>query len=299
MRRRALVLVVVAALAATGAAAAGKTPSLDSLLKRPGPDVALVLGDSDFAVGTVRVSFLVVRDDGKGVDRAHAHVWVGPLGGRVSAETTATLEKIGVPGASDGADADVSAIYVASFRLDKPGTYRIVVEPDGGKPIQGYQNLVVKAQSSAPRVGSKAYPSQTPTIASSKGKLSQLTTRVPPDTGLLRYSVADSLRAHVPFVLVFATPKFCTSRTCGPVVDVVDSVRKQYERRGVRFIHVEIYRGNDPTKGPNQWVTEWRLPSEPWTFLVGRDGRIKAEFEGSLSVDELAGAVRAKLLRRG
>jgi hypothetical protein len=297
VRRRALVLAVVAALAATGSAAAAKPPTLDSLLKRPGPDVALVLGDSDFAVGTVRVSFLVVRNDGKPVNRKHAHVWVGPLGGRVGAETTATLEKIGVPGASDGADADVSSIYVASFRVKKPGTYRIVAEPDGGKPIQGYQNLVVKAQSSSPQVGSKAYPSQTPTIASAKGKLSQLTTRVPPDTGLLRYSVADSLRAHVPFVLVFATPKFCTSRTCGPVVDVVDAVRKQYEARGVRFIHVEIYRDNDPTKGPNEWVTQWRLPSEPWTFLVGRDGRIKAKFEGSLSVDELAAAVRSKLLR--
>ena len=64
---------------------------------------------------------------------------------------------------------------------------------------------------------------------------------------------------------------------------------------GVRFIHVEIYRGNDPSKGYNRFVKQWRLPTEPWVFLVGRDGRIKAKFEGSVSVGELTAAVRKHL----
>jgi peroxiredoxin len=46
----------------------------------------------------------------------------------------------------------------------------------------------------------------------------------------------------------------------------------------------------------NAYMREWGLPSEPWTFLVGADGRIKAKFEGSVSVDELAAAVRRSLL---
>ena len=74
----------------------------------------------------------------------------------------------------------------------------------------------------------------------------QITTSRPPDLPLLRYSIADSLAAHKPFVVTFATPKFCTSRTCGPVVDVVQAVRRRFERRGVRFIHVEVYTDNDP-----------------------------------------------------
>ena len=99
-------------------------------------------------------------------------------------------------------------------------------------------------------------------------------------------------------MLVFATPRFCTSRTCGPVVDVVQAVRRRFAGSGVRFIHVEIYEGNDPARGPNRFVREWHLPSEPFVFLVGRDGRIKARFEGSVSVEELAGAVRSRLLGR-
>jgi hypothetical protein len=113
---------------------------------------------------------------------------------------------------------------------------------------------------------------------------------------LLRYSVAGSLAAHTPFVVTFATPKFCTSRTCGPVVDVVEAVRRRLERRGVRFIHVEVFTGNDPARGYNPWMREWGLTTEPWVFLVGADGRVKAKFEGSVSEAELAAAVRSKLL---
>src|SRR2546430_12366879 len=54
--------------------------------------------------------------------------------------------------------------------------------------------------------------------------------RRPPRSTLFPYTTLfRSLHAHVPFVLVFATPAFCTSRTCGPVVDVVDAIRKRSE----------------------------------------------------------------------
>ena len=92
-------------------------------------------------------------------------------------------------------------------------------------------------------------------------------------------------------MVAFATPKYCTSRTCGPVVDVVSEVRRRQSDAGVRFIHVEIYEDNDPTKGQNPWVREWKLPSEPWVFLVGADGKIAARFEGTVSVRELDEAV--------
>ena len=59
-----------------------------------------------------------------------------------------------------------------------------------------------------------------------------------------------------------------------------------------RYIHVEIYKDNNPAQGVNRWVGEWHLPSEPWVFVVGRDGRIKERFEGSVSVAELERAAR-------
>jgi hypothetical protein len=244
----------------------------------------------------VRFSFLVVDRQGRPVYRPTAQVWLARKLASVPVEqTTAQLEPVGVPGVETDAG-DVSHIYVAHLRVPAPGTWWVLARPDGAK-IGAVGNLVVKARSVSPAVGSKAYPSRTPTLASAHGNTAALTTRTPPDRSLLRYSVADSLRAHVPFVLVFATPKFCTSRTCGPVVDVVMNVQRREAAHGVRFIHVEIYKDNVVAKGQNEWVREWHLPSEPWIFLVGRDGRIKAKFEGSVSAAELDAAVRATLLR--
>ena len=109
-------------------------------------------------------------------------------------------------------------------------------------------------------------------------------------------SVADSLQAKVPFVVTFATPKFCSSRTCGPVVDVAEEVQHRLDGEKVRFIHAEVYEDNDPAKGFNKWMQEWNLPTEPWTFLVGANGKIVDRFEGTVSVNELETAVREKLL---
>ena len=82
------------------------------------------------------------------------------------------------------------------------------------------------------------------------------------------------------------------------MVDVVEEVQRRLDDDRVRFIHVEVYEDNDPAKGYNRWMKEWKLPTEPWTFLVGRTGTIVDRFEGTVSVDELETAVREKLRRR-
>ena len=128
-------------------------------------------------------------------------------------------------------------------------------------------------------------------LASVYGRASKITTRTPPDEILLRHSVADSLRAGIPFVVTFSTPKFCTSRVCGPTVDVVEEVARRFEGRDVRFIHVEVFEDNDPAKGYNRWMKEWGLDTEPWTFVVGSNGSIVERYEGSVSVNELETAL--------
>jgi hypothetical protein len=277
-----------------GCGAARQPGTLDHLWHTSKQAVVLIPGTSDYGPGDVRVSFLVVTDRGKAVETPTADVWVARSRSDVPyTHTVAQLERVGVPGGTAGAE---TRIYVAHVRVPRPGTYWLVARPIGGSiHISGIRDLEVRARSATPAIGALAVPSRTPTLATAP--VADLTTRVPPDRALLRYSVASSLRAHVPFVLVFATPRYCTSRTCGPVVDVVDSVRRQFAKTGIRFIHVEIYKGNNPSKGENQWVRQWHLPTEPWIFLVGRDGRVKAKFEGALSRAELAASVRAHLVR--
>lgn len=269
--------------------------SLEALWRSSGQSVSLIPGTSDYSPGNLRISFLVVDLRGRVIAPPRARVWVGrSLGERPFAEAVARRQSVGVPGVSTGSD--VKTLYVAHVRVPEPGSYYVVARPVGSVRIAGLRELLVRSQSASPAVGSRAFPSRTPTLASAGGRLSALTTRVPPDRALLRTSIAAALAAHEPFVVTFATPRYCESRTCGPVVDVLDSVRKRNARSRIRFIHVEIYQGNDPRKGPNRWVREWRLPGEPWTFLVGRDGRIKAKFEGSVSAQELQDAIRRFLL---
>lgn len=273
-------------------AAAG---SLESFLQAPGEDVAIVPGTADFAPGRVRLSFLVVDGQGQVIARPTARVWLARgLEQKPFLETTASSEAIGIEGSEE--EADASEIFVTHLEIAKPGTYWVLAEPVGGRKIQAVGNVVVAKRSAAPEVGERAIASRTPTIASSGGDLAALSTQKPPDRALLRSSIAEALAAKAPFVVAFATPQFCATRTCGPVVEVVGAVRRKFADTEIRFIHVEIYADNDPAKGTNRWVREWKLRSEPFTFLVGADGLIKERFEGTFSVRELTEAVERELL---
>jgi len=275
-----------------GTSTTSSSDTLESLWRAQGESVGAVAGTSDFQVGQNRVSFLVVDKQGQTIERPTAKVWVARgLGQKPFARTTARLEPIGVPG---GETADAGAIYVATIDTPRPGTYWYLAQPVGGRPISALGNVVVKRRSAAPAVGDRAIPSDTPTLASTGGDLEALTTARRPDRALYTRSVAQALAAHDPFVLTFATPQFCQSRTCGPVVDVVSAVRKRQPAGSpVRFIHVEIYKGNDPANGVNRWVKQWRLPTEPFTFVVDGKGVIRAKLEGAFSVGELQRAVDA------
>jgi hypothetical protein len=270
--------------------------TLESLALGPGQKtVALTPGDADFSPGPIRFSFLVVANDGRPVSKPQADVWIARgYKQKPYLRTTAKLETVGVPGLSDSA-LEIPSIYVAHLRAPAPGKYWVLARPQGAQ-ISGVGNVVVRKESYSPAVGAKAPASRTPTLSTTRGRLAPLTTATHPDRHLYTTSVAHALAAHEPFVLTFATPKFCASRTCGPIVDVVSRVRKQSSGTAARFIHVEVFKGNDPALGYNRWMRQWGLQSEPWVFLVGRDGRIKAKFEGPVSVGELRAAVDSALV---
>jgi hypothetical protein len=263
--------------------------TLEALWRADGEDVAIVPGTNDYGPGKNRVSFLVVDKKSKLIETPRARVWVSHgLKQKPYAQTIATLEPIGVPG---GAEADAQNIYVAMLDLPKPGKYWILAEPIGGsKKIQALGNAVVLRHSAAPEVGEKAIPSKNPVLGPGVDPKT-VTTAEPPDRDLLRTTIAAAMAARRPFVVAFATPLYCQTRTCGPVVQVVQSVAKDWQAKGVDFIHVEIYKDNDPAKGTNRWVDEWKLRSEPFTFVVDKNGVIRSRFEGAFSAAELDKAV--------
>ena len=266
--------------------------SLEALWREGGDAVAVVPGTSDYGTGENRVSFLIVDKQSKLIEEKRARVWIARgLREKPFAETTATLEPIGIPG---GVAADAQNIYVATVNTPTPGKYWILARPTTGKEIQALGSIVVRKHAMAPEVGDRAIPSRNPTLAADApvASVRAATTAEPADLNLLRTTVAASMAAKRPFVVTFATPLYCQTRTCGPVVQVVQSVARDWQGKGVDFIHIEIYKDNDPSKGTNRWVDEWKLPTEPFTFVVDRDGVIRTRLEGAFSPAELEAAVR-------
>ena len=90
------------------------------------------------------------------------------------------------------------------------------------------------------QVGDTAPASDTPTARRRRTATSRRSRRTPsPNPAFYETSVADALAATKPFVLVFATPKFCTSAQCGPTLDRLKPVAAAHP--DVTFINVEPY----------------------------------------------------------
>jgi len=184
-----------------------------------------------------------------------------------------------------------SVVYATHVDFPSDGEWRIAALIRQGNELTA--TLLPSAEvgkfAKVPRVGEKAPLIHTPTPADVGGDLSQITTRIPPDTQN-QVDYADVLGKE-PIVLLFATPQFCESRVCGPVVDVAEQVKQIYGDKAA-FIHMEIYNDNDPSKGVRPQVRAFHLPSEPWLFAIDRQGRIENEIKGAFGVEELTSVVK-------
>lgn len=190
-------------------------------------------------------------------------------------------------------------VYVARVPFRRPGRRILLAlaRLDGRVVVSTVAPAAVgAARSGPPRVGQPAIRIHTPTVADVHGRLGRIDTRVPPAPALARVDFADVL-GHRPVVLVFATPQLCQSRVCGPVVDAEAEVQRRLGSRAA-FIHMEVFRGNDPNRGYRPQFLAWRLPSEPWAFAIDRAGRIVARLEGAFSVAELQHAAERAIAAR-
>jgi hypothetical protein len=188
-------------------------------------------------------------------------------------------------------DAQGETFYVARVPIERRGSrvFTALAQLDGRTVRTSRFELPVGRRGGPPAVGDRAIGVHTQTEADVGGDLTKLTTRVPPAAEMHQADLADVL-GREPVVLLFATPALCQTRVCGPVVDIAEQVRTR-SGEGVTFIHQEIYRDNDPGKGVRDPVARWRLPSEPWAFVIDSTGRITTRLEGAFSAQELTRAV--------
>ena len=185
-----------------------------------------------------------------------------------------------------------AAIYAAQVPLPKSGQYSLLsVTLDKGKPVAAPQQIkvITSAQDRIPEVGDPAPKVQTDTVASAHGDVEAIDTRRP-TSDMHKDSFADVV-GKKPVALLFATPQLCTSRVCGPAVDEALQLRATYGKQ-IDFIHQEVYVDNDVNKGLRKPLEQFGLQSEPWLFVVGKDGKITARLEGSIGLDAFEQALK-------
>jgi hypothetical protein len=184
-----------------------------------------------------------------------------------------------------------TVVYTTDVDFPSNGEWQIAAVIKEGDKLKGtlLPSVMVGEFHRIPRPGQEAPLIHTPTPADVGGDLSKITTRIPPDTQN-RVDYADAFGKE-PIILLFATPQFCQSRVCGPVVDVAEQVKQLYGDKAA-FIHMEIYEDNDPSKPARPQVKAFHLPTEPWLFAIGRDGTVDQTIEGAFGVEALTKAVK-------
>jgi hypothetical protein len=121
-------------------------------------------------------------------------------------------------------------------------------------------------------------------------------------------TIKDAVENDLPSVIVFASPAFCTSPTCGPQVDTVSELREKHPDQA-NYIHVEIYdnpaeiQGNLDRAEISSVAGDWGLTdiedyfNESWTFILDADGQIDDRFEGFATIYELETALKKVIPR--
>lgn len=249
-----------------------------------------VLAFSELAVGPNRLA-LGVLEGGTPMNDPELALGMrlfyldGPEKDKVLSETTAVYRGEGLP----------FGLYVGYATFDQPGAYglEISVPRAGQEPQISRLRLDVLAQSRTPMIGSAAIASDSLTAADVPD-LAQLTSDPAPDPDLYQLSVADALAAKQPFLVAFSTPGYCETAVCSPNLFVIKQLKDQLKGQ-VNFLHVEVYPYPFGESFQAQRrvpaMSEWKLRTEPWTFLVDGNGVIQAKYEGGVTFAELEPAL--------
>jgi hypothetical protein len=277
----------------------------------PAGNVEPVFAFSEAVAGKNRIAIGLVRNNTPLNDptaKVHLRFFdLNDASAQVKFEADATYYGEGLP----------AAFYVAYPTFDKPGAWGVEISTQltgQAQPSVSKQRLEVKGGSAVPNVGQPAIAAKTLTVKDVPDP-AQLSSGLNPDPAMYQISLDQALESGKPTALLFATPAFCKTATCGPSLNVMQGLQKQYGTK-INFIHVEVYRYpfeqsvqaqqqaattaaqanremtvDEQNIGLADAMVAWHLASEPWLFLIDAQGKIAGRYEGGITKEELGPAL--------
>jgi hypothetical protein len=194
---------------------------------------------------------------------------------------------------------DERGLYVAATTFPTAGLWGVefTTEAPGEARETIRVQFDVHADSPTVAIGEAAPSTDTPTLDDVGGDVALISTDDEPVKAFYETSVADALAGGDPFVLVFATPRFCTSAQCGPTLDRLKPIAAAHP--DVTFINVEPFE-LEPVDGQLQptlddagqlqvvaAAKDWGILTEPWIFVVDGDGIVRGSFEAVAGEQEI------------
>jgi hypothetical protein len=281
--RKALPLIAALVLVAAACGDAGSDTTEAppaAVVDGPFPQGAFAIrASSDLGVGPER---LLVAVGGPSNER------LGGPGIPVSfvlAHETAPDQATAVPAEFLWVVPEVSGLYRAAVDFDRSGIWLVTVLPEDGGALDPVP-VAVQEDPLTPAIGEAAPPSDSVT-ADDVADLAEISTDPSPEARFYEMSVAEAVSSGAPSVIVFATPKFCQTAACGPMLDTIKAMSGDYP--SVNFVHVEVFTNlDDPQNLEVVAATqEWGLPTEPWVFVVDSAGVVQGRYEGVAGDAEL------------
>lgn len=193
-------------------------------------------------------------------------------------------------------------LYRARVPLGELGRWDVAVsaEVDGAR-LTGSGVLDVSPDGGIPSLGSLVPGGDTPTIRDARSLLHHISSDPEPLTAFYTWSLDEALQQGQPTVFVMDSYAASPNAACGGVLAVLHEVFIDYP--GLTIIHAEPWHTSsgpdgmlqlDPPGGPpvlTDYAQAWGILDPPWVFVIDRDGRLHAKFNGVVGSDELRAAM--------
>ena len=134
-------------------------------------------------------------------------------------------------------------------------------------------------------VGQQAPSIRTKTLSDVGGDLSKITTYRYPDKRMYQVSLDSALKDKKPILLEFATPAHCTQ--CDKQLQTLKALLDKYGSKVV-FIHLDQYQNTGAYKA-------FGVTGDPWTFVIGRNGKVRFSEAGRMLYSEIDSEIRQAL----